>query len=93
MENMISTIAMASIIGASICMGMGSIGPALGEGNAAVAAIKGMAQQPDESSNLRSTMFVAMAMIESTAIYSLLISMILIFANPFWSFATEQFVK
>jgi F-type H+-transporting ATPase subunit c len=49
-----------------------------------------MAQQPDEAGNLRGTLFVTFAMLETGAIYSLLISMILLFANPFWNYAVEQ---
>ena len=52
-----------------------------------------MAQQPDEASNLRSTLFVSLAMLESTAIYALLVAMILIFSNPFWNYAVANVAK
>ena len=48
-----------------------------------------MAQQPDEASNRRSTLFVSMAMLESCAIYALLVAMILIFSNPFWNYGVS----
>ncbi|HDO52995.1 MAG TPA: F0F1 ATP synthase subunit C, partial [Rhizobiales bacterium] len=43
------------------------------------------AQQPDAANTITRTLFVGLAMIESMAIYSFVISMILIFANPFWN--------
>jgi F-type H+-transporting ATPase subunit c len=78
-------VAVASIVSAGICMGIGSIGPALGEGRALTQALASIAQQPDESNTIVRTLFVGMAMIESTAIYCLVVAMILIFANPFWN--------
>jgi F-type H+-transporting ATPase subunit c len=76
---------MASIIGAGLAMGIGSIGPGLGMGSAIAQALAAIAQQPDERNSLTRTLFVGLAMIESIAIYCFVISMILIFANPFWS--------
>ena len=84
MESM-TWIAVASIIGAALCMGIGSIGPALGEGNSVKQALTAIAQQPDERNTITRTLFVGLAMIESIAIYCFVISMILIFANPFWN--------
>ncbi|HOE33973.1 MAG TPA: F0F1 ATP synthase subunit C [Smithella sp.] len=81
----ISLVAMASIIGAGLAMGIGSIGPGLGMGSAIAQALAAIAQQPDERNSLTRTLFVGLAMIESIAIYCFVISMILIFANPFWS--------
>ncbi len=78
-------VAVASIVSAGICMGIGSIGPALGEGRALTQALASIAQQPDESNTIVRTLFVGMAMVESTAIYCLVVAMILIFANPFWN--------
>jgi F-type H+-transporting ATPase subunit c len=78
-------IAMASIITAGLTIGLGSIAPALGEGRAVSTALSSLAQQPDASSTLTRTLFVGLAMIESIAIYCFVVSMILIFANPFWN--------
>ena len=78
-------IGMASVITAGLTIAIGSIGPALGEARAASEALRAIAQQPDESDTITRTLFVAMALIESTAIYALVISLILIFANPFWA--------
>lgn len=81
----ISIIGMASILGAGIGMGIGAIGPAIGEGRAVAQALLAMAQQPDEKNSISRTLFVGLAMIESTAIYCFVIAMILLFANPFWN--------
>jgi F-type H+-transporting ATPase subunit c len=80
----VSLVAMASILGAALCIAIGAIGPALGEGGAASQALNAIAQQPDEANTITRTLFVSLAMIESTAIYCFVVSMILIFANPFW---------
>ncbi len=81
-------IGMASIVTAGMTIAIGSIGPALGEGRAVSEALRSIAQQPDESNTITRTLFVGLAMIESTAIYCFLVAMILIFANPFWNFVT-----
>jgi F-type H+-transporting ATPase subunit c len=83
-------VAVASIISAGICMGVGAIGPALGEGRALAQALSSIAQQPDETNTITRTLFVGIAMVESTGIYSLVISMILIFANPFWNYFVDK---
>jgi F-type H+-transporting ATPase subunit c len=83
-------IGMASIIIAGLTIAIGAIGPALGEARAAAAALSAIAQQPDEANTLSRTLFVSLAMIESTAIYCFVVSMILIFANPFWDYAVKQ---
>jgi F-type H+-transporting ATPase subunit c len=76
-------IALASIITAGLTIAIGSIGPALGEGRAAAQALASIAQQPDVSDTITRTLFVSLAMIESTAIYCFVVAMILLFANPF----------
>jgi F-type H+-transporting ATPase subunit c len=81
-------IAIASIITAGFTMAIGGIGPALGEGRAVASALSSLAQQPDSAPTITRTLFVGLAMIESIAIYCFVVSMILIFANPFWSQAT-----
>ncbi len=77
-------IGVASIVIAGLTMAIGSIGPALGEARALAQALQSIAQQPDEANSLTRTLFVGLAMIESTAIYCFVIALILIFANPFW---------
>lgn len=78
-------IGIASIITAGITIAIGSIGPALGEGRAVSQALQSIAQQPDEANTITRTLFVGLAMVESTAIYCFVVSMILLFANPFWN--------
>jgi len=85
-------IAVVSIITASISTSFGAIGPALAEGKAVATALSSLAQQPDASATITRTLFVGLAMIESTAIYCLVVSMILIFANPFWNHFIAQAV-
>lgn len=77
-------IAAISIFTAGLTVSIGALGPALGEGRAAAAALAAIAQQPDAAPTLSRTLFVSLAMIESTAIYCFVVAMILIFANPFW---------
>ena len=79
-----SWIGIASVASAAFAIGIGTIGPALGQGRAIAQAMSAIAQQPDESGTIIRTLFVGLAMIESTAIYAFVVSMILIFANPFW---------
>ncbi len=67
-------------IGAGLCMGIGAIGPALGEGNAVSRALEGMARQPEAAGNLRTNMIIGCAITESTGIYSLLIAILILFA-------------
>ena len=63
-------------------MGIGAIGPALGEGNAVGKALEGMARQPEAASNLRTNMILGCAITESTGIYSLVIALLLMFLFP-----------
>ncbi len=78
-------IGAVSIVTAGLTIAIGSIGPALGEARTAAQALAAIAQQPDEANTITRTLFVSLAMIESTAIYCFVVSMILIFANPFWA--------
>ena len=89
MDN-IGIISMVSIIMAGITIAIGSIAPALAEGRAVVQALASIAQQPDESNTITRTLFVGLAMIESTAIYCFVIAMIFIFGNPFWQHVIGQ---
>lgn len=80
-----SIIAVVSIIMAGFTTSIGCMFPALGEGKAVSTALSSLAQQPDAAPTITRTLFVGLAMIESTAIYCFVVSMILIFANPFWN--------
>jgi F-type H+-transporting ATPase subunit c len=72
-----------SVLGAALTMALGAIGAAIGESRIAAAAMDALARQPDESGAITRTLFVSLAMVESTAIFCLVISLILLFANPF----------
>ena len=73
-----------SIVMAGLTISLGSIAPALGEARALTQALQSIAQQPDEANTITRTLFVGLAMVESTAIYCFVISLIILFANPFW---------
>lgn len=72
-----------SIIGAVTAVSFGSILPALSEGRAIVAAMDAIARQPESAGVLSRTLFVGLAMIETMAIYCLVIALLLLYANPF----------
>jgi len=73
------TMEVIAIIVAGGTIAVGSIGPALGEARVAAAALESMARQPDLAGTITRTLFVSLAMIESTAIYCLLVAMLLLF--------------
>ena len=81
----ITIIGVASVVTAGITTALGCMMPALGEGKSVSSALSSIAQQPDAAPTITRTLFVGLAMIESTAIYCFVVSMILIFANPFWN--------
>ena len=81
----ITVIGAVSIVTAGLTIAIGSLGPAFGEARAVVQALSSIAQQPDEAGTITRTLFVGLAMIESTAIYCFVLALILIFANPFWN--------
>ncbi len=78
-------IAAASTITAGVTIGAGCFGPAMSQGRAVATALSSIAQQPDAAPTITRTLFVGLAMIESMAIYCFVVSMILLFANPFWN--------
>lgn len=69
-----------AVLAAGLCMGIGAIGPALGEGNAVSHALDGMARQPEAASDLRTNMILGCAITETTGIYSLVVALLLLFA-------------
>jgi len=76
-------IAVASVVAAGLTIAIGALGAALGESRIGAAAMDALARQPDEAGSITRTLFVSLAMVESTAIFCLVISLILLFANPF----------
>ncbi|MGQ9371589.1 F0F1 ATP synthase subunit C [Azospirillum sp. ST 5-10] len=77
------TIEMISILAAAIAVSFGAIGPALAEGRAVAAAMEAIARQPESANVLSRTLFVGLAMIETMAIYCLVVALLVLFANPF----------
>ena len=71
----------AAALSAGLCMGIGALGPALGEGNAVSKALEGMARQPEAAGMLRTNMILGCAITETTGIYSLVISLLLMFVK------------
>lgn len=76
-------IQIASILGAAFAIAIGSIAPALAEGRAVASALDAIARQPEAANTISRTLFVGLAMIETMAIYCLVIALLLLFANPF----------
>jgi F-type H+-transporting ATPase subunit c len=75
-------ITLVTILVAGVGILLGTIIPALVEGRAVLKALEGMTRQPEVAGQLRTTLLISMALLESTAIYVLLILLVLIFANP-----------
>jgi F-type H+-transporting ATPase subunit c len=84
--NSLTLVAVVSIIAASATITFGILFPAISEGKVIMKALESIAQQPDAGNLLSRNLFVGLAMIESLAIYCLVIAFILIFTNPFWNF-------
>ncbi|MFZ1988324.1 MAG: F0F1 ATP synthase subunit C [Alphaproteobacteria bacterium] len=72
-----------SIIAAAATISFGAIGPAFAEGRAVAAALDAIARQPEAAGTISRTLFVGLAMIETTAIYCLVVALLLLFANPY----------
>jgi F-type H+-transporting ATPase subunit c len=72
-----------SIIAAAAAVSFGAIGPALAEGRAVSGAMDAIARQPESASVISRTLFVGLAMIETMAIYCLVVALLVLFANPF----------
>jgi len=77
------TIEMLSVLAAAMAVSFGAIGPALAEGRAVAAAMDAIARQPEAAGTLSRTLFVGLAMIETMAIYCLVVALLLLFANPY----------
>jgi len=66
-------------LAAGLCMGLGALGPALGEGYIGGKAMEGMARQPEMANTLLRNMIIADAIAETTGIYSLLVAIMILF--------------
>ena len=76
-------IRIASIVCAAVAVSFGAIGPGLAEGRAVAAAMDAIARQPEAAGTLSRTLFVGLAMIETMAIYCLVVALLLLYANPY----------
>lgn len=73
----------ASVTMAGVAIGLGTIGTGIGQGIAVNGAMQGIARQPEASGTLQTNLIIGLAFIESLCIYALVISLLLLFANPF----------
>ena len=76
-------VAAASVLAAALAVGLAAIGPGIGQGNASGQAAEGIARQPEAEGKIRGTLLLTLAFMESLTIYGLVISLVLLFANPF----------
>jgi F-type H+-transporting ATPase subunit c len=79
-----------SLVVAGLTTAVGAFGAALGESRIGSAAMDALARQPDEEAAITRNLFVTLAMVESTAIFCLVIALILLFANPYTAGLTGQ---
>jgi F-type H+-transporting ATPase subunit c len=77
------------VIAAGIGMGLGAVGTGIGQGFAVKGAVEGVSRNPGASGKILTTMMIGLAMIESLAIYALVVSLIILFANPYKEIATK----
>lgn len=89
----ITIIGAASVISAGLCIAIGVTGAELAEGSAVSSALHSIAQQPDETGSITRVLFVSLAMLESGAIYSFVVTILILYFNPFWNYAVEMAAK
>ncbi|MGP8153082.1 MAG: ATP synthase F0 subunit C [Smithella sp.] len=75
--------AFGAMLGAGLAIGLGAIGAGAGIGNAASGACQAVGRNPGVQGKIMMTMLVGMAMAESIAIYALVVSLVLLYANPY----------
>jgi F-type H+-transporting ATPase subunit c len=80
--------AVGAMIAAGLAIGLGAIGPGIGQGRSVASALDALARQPDEADRVTRTLFIGLAMMESLAIYCLVIALIVLFANPLQGWVT-----
>ena len=71
----------AAFLGAAIAMGVGAIGPALGQGLIGMKACENIGKYPESAGKIRTTMMIAMGLVETSAIYALMVAGALILLN------------
>jgi F-type H+-transporting ATPase subunit c len=78
----INWIVLASTVASVLAIAIGVLGPALAMGRAIGNALDALARQPEAEKSIMRTLFIGLAMIESLAIYVLVIVLIVLFRNP-----------
>jgi len=73
---------LVSTVAAAVAMAIGAVGPALAMGRAIAQALDALARQPEAERAITRTLFIGLAMIESLAIYVLVVVLIILFRNP-----------
>ncbi|MDR3154877.1 MAG: ATP synthase F0 subunit C [Deltaproteobacteria bacterium] len=81
----IGNVALAAGIG----IGLGVVGPGIGQGITMLGALSGMARNPEQTGTLRVYMLIGLALIESLAIYALVVALILLYAFPYSDIVTK----
>ena len=81
------------VMAAAVGMGLGSFGTGIGQGIAISKAVEGVARNPGASGKIMTVMLVGLAMIESLAIYCLVVAMIILFANPLTETVVQMLSK
>jgi F-type H+-transporting ATPase subunit c len=72
-----------TVLAAGIGIAVGALGSGIGQGIAVGKAVEGISRQPEAAGTIQTVMIIGLAFIESLTIYALLISLILLFVNPF----------
>lgn len=78
-----STVLAAIMIGAGIGMGLAALGTGIGQGIGIKGATEGISRNPNASGKIMTSLIIGLALIESLAIYALVVALILLFANPY----------
>jgi len=76
-----TTVSLAAFVGAGLCIGLGAIGAALGEGYTAGLANEALCQNTEKSGDILKNMLVGQAIAESAAIFALVIAVLLLFMD------------
>lgn len=81
MDMYTSYVKIAAFIGAAIVMGIGTIGPAIGQGSIGAKACENIGKYPESAGVIRTTMLLAMGIVETSAIYAFIVALLLAYAS------------
>ncbi|MBA3751491.1 ATP synthase F0 subunit C [Candidatus Dependentiae bacterium] len=76
----INYVKMAAYIGAAVAMGIGTIGPSISQGLIGSKAVESMGKYPEMSNKIRTSMMIALGIVETSSIYAFVVAMLLIFS-------------